>query len=163
LELLSAGERVATASAAPNVLELLKAELGMTLEEVGSLLAAALRLFLERGASLEFFSSPQPTSETGSRFASVYLGLEGTHISVEYVWFDVSASAAGPAEAPPPMRDHIRLAVNRLLTSGRRRTPLIEAFSRWDSSLRFRSVSDTADADGDSSVDGMADDPAADR
>ena len=117
LELRVEGKRVATASAAADVLDDMQHLLGLTREVVAADLRSSLVDLLKNQLEKVTLTALQEDPETPLKYRCKYTYRDFDDVYSGLVWYDVQASETGPEAVPAIARNSLRHEVHRLLTS----------------------------------------------
>jgi len=130
LDLRVEGKRIATASAAYDVLEAMSHQLGLTREAVADDLRTSLLDLLKNQLDKVTVTEPREDPQRSLRFRSKYTYRDFDNVVSGLVWYDVQTSETGPYGVPAIARNKLRHEVHRLLTGDGSRAREIVDLSR---------------------------------
>jgi hypothetical protein len=116
LELWAEGSRLARAAASKQILEQMRACLGLEPAQVAAELQAALVAYLRNQLATVEVSEPIEDPKKKLRFASKFTLRSGDLIEPGVVWYDVTESTTGPDSLPAIVKNKMRHEVHRKLT-----------------------------------------------
>jgi hypothetical protein len=116
LELWVEDQRIATATATCDVLDVAQHQLGLQRDDLAKELRGSLEALLRHQLDKVTVSEPREDEEQPLRFIATYTYLDHDSVSMGIVWYDVQASETGPCELPAVVRNQLRHEVHRKLT-----------------------------------------------